>query len=222
MKLTFTHKHQETDEIWSFSFLPEQPVTWVAGQAIKLEIQDQYGPTERHFTISSAPFEKHITITTRITPGSPYKRTLAALKAGNTARGFNIEGDFVWGESQKLRLFLAAGIGITAYRSMLAQRIHDNLPLNTILIYGSTNNQLAFKDELDAWAKDHSDFSAIYLVGQRLHASFISQHAPDLADRLVYLCGPTAMVDELSESLVKHGVSKESLVREWFTGQASA
>ncbi len=218
MILTFSHKHQETDDIWSFSFTPEQPVSWIPGQALKLEINDQYGPTERHFTISSAPFEKHITITTRITD-SPYKQTLAKLQAGDKARGFNIEGEFIWRESDKPLLLLADGIGITPYRSMLAQRIHDGKPVNATLIYGSTSTELAFRSQLDTWAGDHPEFKPTYLIGQRLHAEFISQHAPDMTKRLVFLSGPTAMVDELSESLVKHGIAQSNLVREWLTGQ---
>lgn len=219
MKLTFSHRHQETDDIWSFSFTPAEPVAWIAGQAIKLEINDQYGPTERHFTISSAPFEKHITITTRITD-SPYKQQLLKLQAGAEARGFNIEGGVTWREDPKPLLLIAAGIGITPYRAMLAQRAHDGQPLNATLIYGSTSQQLAFRGELDTWAASHPEFKPVYLTGQRLHIAFITQHAPDLADRLVYVTGPTAMVDEISAALQKHGVAQTRIVREWFTGRA--
>jgi NAD(P)H-flavin reductase len=52
---------------------------WTAGQSIKLEVPGPYGPLEHRFSISSAPHEGIVAITTRLS-GSSYKNSLAALR----------------------------------------------------------------------------------------------------------------------------------------------
>jgi ferredoxin-NADP reductase len=211
MKLVFKERVDRSGDVASFVFAPAEPLVWEAGQSIKIEIPGPYGPLEHRFTISSAPFEKHIMITTRLS-GSPYKNSLAALKQGDEVDAFSVEGDFVWRQSDKPHILVAAGIGITPYRSMLLQRAHQQKPIAAQLIYGSSTDPI-YNDELDRLAAEHSEFTVSY-VGGRLGANDIPQ-----TQSLIYLSGPSAMVDELVGALILRGVNKKQLVRDWFTGR---
>lgn len=90
--------------------------------------------TKRWFTISSAPFEGIMQITTRMTDSS-FKQALATLPEGGhlDLLGPAI-GRFTWQDTEKPVVFVAGGIGVTAFHSILRQRAHDQLPLNSHLI----------------------------------------------------------------------------------------
>lgn len=212
--LTFIGNKHESGDVYSFFF--EGDVAFRAGQSIKIALPGELDALERRFSISSEPSEKHIRITTEITK-SDFKQALIKLKPGVTVQAFAVEGTFTWQGSPMPKVFIAAGIGITPYRAMLAQRAANNQQLNTTLIYGSSGH-LLFKDELDTWQQNHPEFKVIYQMGRRLDAAFISQHC-SIANSLIYVSGPTQMVDELSNSLQHHGAEKEHIILDWFTGK---
>src|SRR5262245_44804997 len=136
MDLYFVRSQSEAKERVSFWFHPAEPLSWIAGQSIKIELAGPYGPLEHRFSIASAPHEGEVMITTRLS-GSTYKNSLAALQPGDAVKGYGIEGDFVWGEGDSRRLFVAAGIGITPFHSILKQRVYDHALLAVDLIYAS-------------------------------------------------------------------------------------
>lgn len=207
MRLMFQTSQPEMGDVHSYFFVPEQPQQWQAGQSIKIELPGTYEPQERRFTIASAPHEGHIRITTRQT-GSSFKNQLAALQPGDVVSAFNIDGDFVWRDHPQPSVFIAMGIGITPYRSMLLARHHAGLPLHAQLMYAARDG-FVFKDELDALPAELTT----HYVPRRLTAADIPQ-----TNGLIYICGPLAAVDELSEQLLTT-IPPEQLVRDWFHGQ---
>lgn len=217
MKLIFEGQKPQTGDAYSFTFRPVTTLEWTAGQSIKLEVPGSYGPLEHRFTIASAPYEKFVTITTRLS-GSDYKNSLAALKPGSEVDAYSVDGDFIWRQSPASHIFVAAGIGITPFHSILKQRAHEQLPLTATLIYGSSQADMVYKNELDNWAKQYSSvFTIKYIAGRHLIASDIPK-----TKGLVYLSGPSIVVDELSTELIKNGLSDMQLVRDWFTGRLVA
>lgn len=213
MKLTFTHKIQETGDIWSFFFEPVEPISWLAGQSIRLEIpRKTWGVSERRFTIASAPHERHIRITTRLSD-SEFKQTLSELEIGSIINGFNIEGSFVWDNSDLNKVFLAAGVGITPFRALISQAVYDKLPLNVSLIYSSRETPALFKDELEAWAKENQSI-ALYISSGRITLP----QTIILNQSLVYISGPEQMVHDLYHQVSLLGVPSNQLKTDLFTG----
>lgn len=222
MKLRLARKQKETDAIWSFFFEPAGKVKWLAGQSIRLELPKKtWGVDERRFSIASAPYEKHIRITTRVSKSS-FKQLLAKLEPGDSLEGYAIEGDFTWGETDMPRLFLSGGIGITPFRALLAQAVHDGTPLNTTLIHSFSDDKLLFGDELAAWQKKDPTFYVHYLPKTRLSLDSHSTLSPFWQHNLVYISGPEKMVQELAKSLTKQGLPKEQLKLDEFTGDIKA
>lgn len=218
MKLRFLRKQQEADNISSFFFEPIDKIEWIAGQSIRLELpKPTWGVDERRFTIASAPYEKHIRITTRISDSS-FKQSLNKLKEGDEIKGFNIEGDFIWGDEDKPRLFIAGGIGVTPFRSLLAQAAHEHKQLKATLIYSSKVVPALFQDELDVWQAKDPSFYVHYLVGTRLSIDKHSSLASFWLENIIYVSGPEAMVDEIRTTLIKDGVPEGQIRTDRFTG----
>src|SRR5687768_17266618 len=135
--LVLTEKEHLVDDIWAFRFMPNEPQHWIAGQYMSVELPHEHADgkgTKRWFTISSAPFEGVMEITTRLTDSS-FKRALSALPIGGHLELLDQpHGDFIWQDADRPLLFVAGGIGITAFRSILRQRAYERLPLNVELI----------------------------------------------------------------------------------------
>lgn len=219
MVLTLFEKVHLIDNVWAFRFKPNEAFSWTAGQYVRVELPhknpDKEG-TKRWFTNSAAPFEGIMQITTRMT-GSTFKQALSKLEPGDELQLIeNPEGDFVWQDSELPIVFVAGGIGVTPFHSILKQRAHDGLPLNVTLVYGSRTPDVSFKDEFMQWQAADPNLKIHYLVGEPLTAESITRAVPTLNQSLVYVSGPEPMVQALSEDLLKHGLSEAQLKRDEF------
>ena len=68
MKLKLTARKREVPGVESFIFKPAEPIVWQAGQYLHYVLN--HAPTDdrgsdRWFTIASAPYERHVMVTTR-------------------------------------------------------------------------------------------------------------------------------------------------------------
>jgi ferredoxin-NADP reductase len=217
--LTLIEKENLVDNVWAFRFTSNKPVSWTAGQFIRVEL-DHENPddegTKRWFTISSAPYENIIQITTRVTE-STFKQALFNLPVSEKAVIIDDpDGDFIWEDSDRQLVFVAGGIGITPFRSMLKQRAHAGLPLDVTLIYGNRTDTFVFKDEFDAYVARDSRFQVRYVIGEPLTAAKLIELKPDLNTSLVYVSGPESMVQALGADLKAHGLPENQLKTDEF------
>lgn len=219
MTLKLAEKVHLVDNVWAFRFHPSSPLRWVAGQFIQVDLPHSHPDdegTSRWFTISSAPYEKIVQITTRVTD-TTFKQALAAMPIGGELRLLEMpDGDFVWEETTKPVLFIAGGIGITPFYSIIKQRVHDRLPLSVSLVYSGRTDQLPFKDEFAAWAAVDPRFRVEYVIGERLTAEGLVRAYPNLTEMLVYVSGPEPMVESLGDQLKAAGLPEAQLKQDFF------
>ncbi|HSW81439.1 MAG TPA: FAD-dependent oxidoreductase, partial [Candidatus Saccharimonas sp.] len=172
--------------------------------------------TKRWFTNSAAPYEGIMQITTRVT-NSTFKQALAALQPGDELQLIEApEGDFVWQDSDLPKVFVAGGIGITPFRSIIKQRAHDGLSLDATLIYGGRTADLPFKDEFEQWAANDAGLKIHYVIGEPLTAESLAKMVPDLNNSLVYVSGPEPMVLALGDALKKQGLPETQYKHDGF------
>lgn len=210
MKLTLAGKRNETTNIWSFQFEPQEPVVWQAGQSIRLEIpRASWGYSERRFTISSAPHEDCLQITTRIST-SEFKQSLAALAIGDTIDGYNIEGAIRWGDPNQPKLFIAGGTGITLFRVALAQAYYSRQDPPVTLFYSAKDSPLLFEQELRSWQTAQQNF-IMHTKPRRFTADEIVASAPLAHDSLIHIAGPQTMVDDIQRQLRQAGLTEAQL-----------
>ena len=219
MKLVFIGKEHKVGDVYSFKFSYEDSFSWLAGQSIRLELETDYLADERRFTISSAPSEKQISITTKLSD-SNFKRALAKLKSGDEIKAYGLEGDFIWPDgAAHLPIFLANGLGITPFRSMLAERASLKQPLKASLIYSHQPGLAVFKPELEAWQKSYPELEVEYLSDRRLTADLTRQLVPEILISPLYISGSSEFVNDLSKNLIKnYMVKSENIKLDEFTG----
>ncbi len=232
MKLTLTKKHDEAKGTKSFFFEPAKPIRYLPGQYYyltlpKLDQPDPRGAT-RHFTLSSSPTEGNLLrITTRIRPESGFKQTLASLPIGSTVAGEGPNGSFVLHDSDRgSHVFLAGGIGITPFRSMIKYNLDKGLKIPIYLIYSNSNpDEVTFASKLDSWVKANDFLKMESIVTSRdgrLDApkmqKLIGDWGLEIGGCTFWLCGPPTMVSALEEIVSSLGVKPDKIRSEKFTG----
>ena len=127
-------------------------------------------------------------------------------------------------------VLLAAGIGITPFRSMLEWATERKLPRQLTLFYSNrTRAQTAFLDDLRGWSQRNPKIRLVptltdsqepdwpYEIG-RVDEAMLAKYVPDLLAPVYYLAGPPRMVEALKMLLLERGVSRDNLRFETFSG----
>jgi ferredoxin-NADP reductase len=125
-------------------------------------------------------------------------------------------------------VFIAGGIGITPFRSILGELFArgDRRPMT--LLYSSSTPRIAFRPFFDDLASQWPELRVVYTVtrpssgwlGQtgRIDARLIREHVAEPRDATFYVCGPTPLVDAIRSTLPEIGVDTRHLVSEGFPG----
>jgi ferredoxin-NADP reductase len=238
MKIKFLKKKEESGNIKSFIFEKPNGFNFDPGQFIyltlpKLLFPDQRGEI-RHFTISSSPTEDILMITTKIREESGYKKTLDKIEEGSFLEYQGPIGDFVLKKNkEKVQVFLAGGIGITPFRSIIKYKIDKNLKTKIDLIYScSTTEEITFRNELEIWNKNgqinldititHPEESKEKWDGLkgRLDRNVIEDIIKNYNIENIdfWVCGPPPFVSAMEEELSGMGINNESIITEKFSG----
>ncbi|APX26181.1 MULTISPECIES: ferredoxin--NADP reductase [Salipiger] len=203
-----------------------------AGQAVyvtlpSLEEEDGKGRV-RTFSIASAPDDTDLAIATRLTD-SAFKRSLASLPAGSA---IEIEGPYgdltLHDETARRVVFLAGGIGITPFRSMIRDAVRHAPTRDTYLFYSNRNPaDAAFLSEFEQASANNPGLKLVATMtdapdwqGDRgfITREMIERYVGDITSPVFYLAGPSAMVAAMATLLTKAGVGPENIRAEEFTG----
>src|SRR5690606_32250637 len=103
-------------------------------------------------------------------------------------------------------VFLAGGIGITPFMSMLRQRKHETNFIESDLYYFNRTEQIIFKQELDGLAISNPEFMIHYINELPLSLNSIVNWQKMWKDRLVYIAGPVPMVDRMGRELSREDI----------------
>lgn len=221
MKLTLIKKQNEAKDTKSFFFTSNEKITWQAGQYAYLTL----GEITKQFTIASSPTEEFIQITTRIREISDFKQNLDKIEIGSEIEARAPFGTFVLPYNLSpvtYNLFLAGGIGITPFRSMIKYNIDKNPGIPMHLIYSNSDSEFVFKQELDKW-QEEIDFLKI-----NYHNSSESGHldmtklssllkAYSLEHIVFWSVGPVAFVNAMEDILEELKIPADNIKTEKFT-----
>jgi len=221
VSLRFVKKEEEVPGVISFYFEPDQELSWEAGQFLYYTFPhpnpDERG-IKRWFTISTAPFEKQVRITTRINSekSSSFKTALLNLKEGDKIEADDPEGDFTLDNPDKKYVFFAGGIGITPFRSILAQLDHDGKDFTLDLLYANRDDQVVFGDELAALEQKHTNFHVKKFIGdQKVTLETLKPYMDD-PNTIIYISGPEPMVEDFDKQLKDAGLTDERVKGDYF------
>ena len=191
--------------------------------------QDERG-LRRHITVVTSPNERGVLgLATRIRD-SAFKRTLVELPVGAEVEVEPPKGKFVLPKDMSRPLvFVAGGIGITVFRSMLRYIREERLPYRVTLIYSNRDAEsTAFLDELRELERELPDLRLILtmtddpswegdtrLIDAQVFEDYLGR---DLNEFTFLIAGPPAMVESVQSSLEEAGVNEENVIADRFSG----
>jgi ferredoxin-NADP reductase len=222
MKLKLVDTYQETKDVKSFIFEPEQSISWEAGQFLYYTLphtKEDDRNDKRWFTNSAAPSEKHVMITTRLSTdhGSSFKKALNNLKVGDEVEAEAPEGDFTLDDPSKNYIFIAGGIGITPFRSILVEADSKSQKLKVHLLYANRTDDIPFRQELDSLAAKNPGLKIDYIIDpEKIDEEKMKAAIAKDEDPIIYVSGPEPMVESLNDDLKKLGVMEDHLKTDYF------
>ena len=190
---------------------------------------DEKGP-RRHISVVTSPNESRVLgLCTRLRD-SAFKRSLAELPVGAEVEVEEPKGDFVLPEETDLPyVFIAGGIGITVFRSMLRYIAEEQLAHRVTLVYSNRDREsTAFLEELSELERSHESIQLVLTMTddaswagerRRIGPELLREHlGGDLDGFRFLLAGPPAMVEAVAAQLRAAGIPDEQIRPERFTG----
>jgi ferredoxin-NADP reductase/Na+-translocating ferredoxin:NAD+ oxidoreductase RnfD subunit len=217
----------ETDK--KLQFKPGQYLEWTLGH----ESQDIRG-IRRYITIASSPTEDGIMAGVKFYPNpSTFKQSMMFLNPGDTIVGSQLAGDFTLPKDKNKKLvFIAGGIGVTPFRSMIKYLIDTKEKRDIVMLYcNRTVEDIAYKDIFDTAEKElgiktvHTITDCPYPENWKGKCGFIDEAmirecVPDFKERTFYLSGTHGMVVSFTDILSKMGLKKSQIIKDFFPGFA--
>lgn len=233
LSLSLVSKIKDAEGIYSFLFNSEHELKFQPGQYMEWTLPGAHADNRgnrRYLTISSAPTEKQLMFTLKIPPNpSSFKASLNGLNAGEHILASQIAGHFTLPKDKtKPVIFIAGGVGITPFRSMIKYLQDTNQPRQISLFYSAIKPQeLAFSNVFKQ--AENIGLKTIYTVTSSeseawrgetgpIDASLISKYTPDYKNRLIYISGPQAFVASVRQSLIGSGLNHKQLITDYFPG----
>ena len=234
--LTLVKIEQAANGAYDFVFKSDRKVNFQPGQYLEWTLGVKHADNRgnrRSFTIASAPTEAEVRLGVKFYPeASAFKRALAAMRPGDEIYASQLAGNFVLPKNPDTKLaFIAGGIGITPFRSMLQYLIDKRERREVVVLYGNAKvKDIAYGDVLER-AESELGIKTVYAVAAEptpvkgTHAGFIDaelirRQVPDFKERTFFLSGPHVMVDNFKRMLREMGVPRSRIKTDFFPGLA--
>jgi ferredoxin-NADP reductase len=233
---TLTRNKTVAEGTMAFHFARPEGLKFTAGQAMNVSLieppeTDAKG-NARTFSIVSAPHENELVIATRMRD-TAFKRVLKAMAAGGRVGLRGPAGTFTLDPADsRPAVFLAGGIGVTPFVSMLRDAAHSRLARDLWLFYSNRRPEdAAFLDELTALPGRNPrlhfvgtmvemDKSSRPWTGERgfLDRAMLERHLKNLAGHVFYIAGPPGLVEAMQKMLIGAGVAEDAIHTDEFFG----
>jgi ferredoxin-NADP reductase len=222
----------------TMAFQFEKPKNFVfkAGQYIDLTLSgSQPGASNgltHTFSIASSPFDEELLVTTRMR-STIFKQALSVLPIGTGARIEGPMGSFsLHNNTSRLAVFLAGGIGIAPFLSMVSYATAEKLRHPIILFYANRYlEDAAFIDALWKLERANPRFRFVPTLTRiannngawRGQTGYISSEMlftqiGILRGPIYYIAGPPTMVAATRRTLAEVGVDEDDIRTEEFAG----
>ncbi len=226
---------QENYNVWTIKMAPPSGQTIydylpAQFQFITFHRSKDLPVEEHHWTISSSPAQKEF-VSSTIKQSGDFTSTMGSTKVGDTAV---IEAPFgrfsyVLHPDDKDIVFIAGGIGITPFISMLRYMRDTKTDLDVILLYANRfEKDILFRDELNAMTANAKPRLTITNIlseagddwpGEKgyVDKEKIQKFVHEVQGKAFYVCGPPAMSEKVIAALLEKGVPYDKIRSEIFS-----
>ncbi len=233
--LSLEQKIPTGTDTWDFLFSKNEDFGYQPGQYLEWTLPGEQADSRgnrRYFTLASSPTESHFRLGVKTyQPASTFKQKMLAMRTGDTITASQLAGDFTLPGDQKEKLvFIAGGIGITPFRSMIKYLLDSGQKRPIVLLYANkTADEILYREVFSE--AESTGIKTVYTLTDtnglpdnwngrtgRINEQMIKEEVPDYRERLFYLSGPRFMVTGFEEVLKRMGVSRGKIKVDYFPG----
>jgi ferredoxin-NADP reductase len=232
--LTLKVKRLIARDTYEFEFETPMKLSYIPGQYMEWTLphpkMDNRG-NRRYFSLSSMQNEAPAFAIKYYTPPSSYKANLLQMPVGATLSATSLAGDFTLPKHQdKPLVFVAGGIGIAPFRSMIKQVVETKKKVDITLIYvNKTADEVCY---LPLWeeAKAYGITTHFCLTDRdnlptpwhgltgHLTPDMIKSVLPQWQSSTYYISGPQRLVESVEEVLQIVKIPKNQIITDFFPG----
>ncbi|MBL7129939.1 MAG: FAD-dependent oxidoreductase [Candidatus Omnitrophica bacterium] len=232
VKAKLAERIQRTSSVESFRFIPAEKIEFIPGQFLQVifdETNRDNRELNKYLSFSSSPTKEYIEATKRLSD-SQFSQKLKNLKIGDEVLLKAPLGNCVYKDEYKKIGFLIGGIGITPIISILEYIIDKKLNTDVLLLYSNkTEQDIAFRKELDHWKSINSNIKVFYTLTERkptdkncisgrINRDLFIEKVKDVDERIFFIFGPPKMVEAMKDLCLEIGCDKENIKSESFIG----
>jgi ferredoxin-NADP reductase len=214
--LTVNEVRNETQEYRSIIFQKPKNFNFTLGECFSLRFPGE--DSFKVFSFASSPTEDRIVISYK--KGiSRFKKQLDNLHTGDQME-VSLYGSQFHFDAKKSSVFIAGGIGITAFRSIITYCVDKNIRSPIHLLFCNRNDMFPFQDDLTYYLTQLPHLHITYVSTNkegRLTTEKIKKVITDYNDEF-YLAGPPLMIDSTVELLQSCGINSNQIHTESFDG----
>jgi len=214
-----------THDTFTLSLRPKtgKKLNYKAGQFCFLRVKRDRLYARHPFTISNAPHEETLDFTIKL--DGRFTKMASILESGDEVFVEGPYGIFTVDETQKNNIvFVAGGVGVTPFFSIINDHVQRKKYQNITLLYGSkTSRDIIFKDELESMSQKYDWLQVISVLSAERHDPYkhgyineglLKEHVKP--NTTFYICGPEPMKDAVVAALKNLGVNKKHIRIESF------
>jgi len=219
-RLSFVRKIQEAEGVYSYIFAVPKKFKFKAGQYMEWTLSQHESDSRgnrRYLTISSAPTEPQLMFSVKLPPKpSAFKQHLETLRPNETIWASYLSGSFVLPpDPAKKIVFMAGGVGITPFRSMVKQLVDSGQRRDAVLLYTANKPQeLAFRGLID----QASSIGLKSLYAYSIDRDSLVNNVPDYQQRHFYISGPYGFVQAMEKLLLGLQIAPSQIITDYFPG----
>jgi ferredoxin-NADP reductase len=234
--LTLREKIRLAPDIYDFIFVPGQRFAFAPGQYMEWTLPHENPDTRgnrRYFTLASSPTERDLRVGVKFyRNSSSYKHSMLDMDANTTIIAGQVAGDFVLPQDRRQKcVFIAGGIGITPFRSMIQYMLDKRQRRPVVLFYANKSyGEIVYQDVLEE-AQHEIGIKVVYSVTDtyklppnwsgkigRIDRQLIQNEVPDYKDCIFYISGPNEMVTACKDMLKRMHVPGSQIKTDFFPG----
>jgi len=199
-----------------------------AGQYLSLSvIRDDGKKIRKPLSISNPPKagNKFIEFCIKIIPDGLASDFVKTLKKGDEVELFGPAGKFIVNDFTKDLVFIAGGVGIAPFMSIIPDLLDKGFEKRMILLKSvRSEKDNLYNYELERLSEKYFNFKFYNIFSHPIDNELNKGYIQDFLERYIpkdfkgnfYICGLKNMIDDLKEKLIFRGFKEEQILNEKF------